>query len=75
MFGQDRDITMCATLPEWNSIGRWVKPKSKSIKQQKESLCNIFDVMVRGNMNAACGQLSSDYRKSCYTASDITKEM
>ena len=34
-------------------------PKSKNIKQQKESLCNIFDVMVRGNMNAACLQVRS----------------
>lgn len=49
MFGQDRDITMCATLPEWNSIGRWVKPKSKSIKilrdtEENVELDYVFDV-------------------------------
>ena len=49
MFGQDRDITMCATLPEWNSIGRWIKPKSKSIKilrdtEENVELDYVFDV-------------------------------
>lgn len=49
MFGQDRDITMCATLPEWNSIGRWVKLKSKSIKilrdtEENVELDYVFDV-------------------------------
>lgn len=53
----------------------------------KERIAQFFDILKKyglnvtvrrefgGNMNAACGQLSSDYRKSCYTASDITKEM
>ena len=49
MFGQDKDITMCATLPEWNSIGRWVKPKRKSIKILRDTendvqLDYVFDV-------------------------------
>lgn len=34
-------------------------PKSNNVDQQKESLCNIFDVMVKGNMNAACLQIRS----------------
>ena len=53
----------------------------------KERIAQFFDILKKyglnvtvrrefgGNMNAACGQLSSDYRKSCYTASYITKEM
>ena len=71
-----------ATNPKYEFRATWLTtgfsidwPKSKNIELQKENLCKIFDVMERGNMNAACGQLSSDYRKSCYTASDITKEM
>ena len=32
MFAQNPDVTMCATLEEWNSIGRWVKPHSTSMK-------------------------------------------
>ena len=34
-------------------------PKSNNIEQQKESLCKIFDVMSKGNMNAACLQVRS----------------
>lgn len=34
-------------------------PKTHAIKQQKESLCQILDVMARGNMNAACLQVRS----------------
>lgn len=37
MFAQRDDVTMCATLEEWNSIGRWVKPKSKGIKVLEDS--------------------------------------
>lgn len=49
MFGQDKDVTMCATLEEWNSIGRWIKPHSKSLKILKDtesgvSLNYVFDV-------------------------------
>ena len=29
-------------------------PKSTNVEQQKEGLCNILDVMARGNMNVAC---------------------
>ena len=32
MFAQNPNVTMCATLEEWNSIGRWVKPHSTSMK-------------------------------------------
>lgn len=34
-------------------------PKSNNIEQQKESICKIFDVMSKGNMNAACLQVRS----------------
>ncbi|MBQ9144390.1 MAG: family 10 glycosylhydrolase, partial [Paludibacteraceae bacterium] len=34
-------------------------PKSHNVAQQKESLCKIFDVMAKGNMNAACLQVRS----------------
>lgn len=34
-------------------------PKTKNVDQQKKTLCNIFDVMQRGNMNAACLQVRS----------------
>ena len=34
-------------------------PKTTNIDAQKESLCKIFDVMARGNMNAACLQIRS----------------
>ncbi len=49
MFAQRDDVTMCATLEEWNSIGRWVKPKSKGIKvledsEDEMSLKYVFDV-------------------------------
>ena len=29
-------------------------PNTTNVKLQKEALCDIFDVMVRGNMNAVC---------------------
>lgn len=49
MFGQDKDITMCATLEEWNSIGRWIKPHSTSLKILRDTdndmlLDYVFDV-------------------------------
>ena len=34
-------------------------PKSNNIQQQQVSLCNIFDVMLKGNMNAVCLQVRS----------------
>ena len=34
-------------------------PKTHNVETQKESLCKIFDVMARGNMNAACIQVRS----------------
>lgn len=49
MFGQDKNVTMCATLDEWNSIGRWVKPHSTSLRTLKDvendvQLEYVFDV-------------------------------
>ena len=49
MYAQNKDVTMCATLEEWNSIGRWVKPKSQSLKILKDAendtyLEYVFDV-------------------------------
>ena len=49
MFAQNPKVTMCATLEEWNSIGRWVKPNSTSIKILKDTeneiaLDYVFDV-------------------------------
>lgn len=29
-------------------------PKTTNVETQKQTLCNIFDVMAKGNMNAAC---------------------
>jgi len=49
MFGQNKNITMCATLEEWNSIGRWIKPKSTGLKILRDMdnevvLDYVFDV-------------------------------
>ena len=49
MFAQNPDVTMCATLEEWNSIGRWVKPHSTSMKilrdtENEIALDYVFDV-------------------------------
>ena len=49
MFGQDKNVTMCATLDEWNSIGRWVKPHSTGLRTLKDvendvQLEYVFDV-------------------------------
>lgn len=49
MFAQNPNVTMCATLEEWNSIGRWVKPHSTSMKILKDTeneiaLDYVFDV-------------------------------
>lgn len=49
MFAQNPDVTMCATLEEWNSIGRWVKPHSTSMKilrdtENEIALNYVFDV-------------------------------
>lgn len=49
MFSNNPNVTMCATLEEWNSIGRWVKPHSTSIKILRDtendvSLDYVFDV-------------------------------
>lgn len=34
-------------------------PKTKNVEQQKKTLCNIFNALQRGNMNAACLQVRS----------------
>ena len=34
-------------------------PKTKNVEQQKKNLCNIFNALQRGNMNAACLQVRS----------------
>lgn len=49
MFAQNPNVTMCATLEEWNAIGRWVKPHSKSMKilrdtENEIALDYVFDV-------------------------------
>lgn len=49
MFAQNPNVTMCATLEEWNSIGRWIKPHSTSMKILRDtendiSLDYVFDV-------------------------------
>lgn len=49
MFGQNKNVSMCATLEEWNSIGRWIKPHSSGIKILRDTEDNIhldyvFDV-------------------------------
>jgi uncharacterized repeat protein (TIGR02543 family) len=55
-----------ATNPKYEFRATWLTtgfsidwPKSKNIELQKENLCKIFDVMERGNMNAACLQVRS----------------
>lgn len=32
MFAQKPDVTMCATLEQWNSVGRWVNKGAKALK-------------------------------------------
>ena len=49
MFAQRPDITMCATMEQWNSVGRWVNKGAKGIRiinnQDDEiSLKYVFDV-------------------------------
>lgn len=49
MFAQRPDVTMCATMEQWNSVGRWVNRGAKGIKiinnQDNEiSLKYVFDV-------------------------------
>lgn len=49
IFEQRPTATACATLQEWNKIGRWVKPQSKGIKIIKDDndeiyLNHVFDI-------------------------------
>lgn len=49
MFAQRPDVTMCATIEQWNSVGRWVNRGTKGIRlidnQEDEiSLKYVFDV-------------------------------
>ena len=54
-----------AEQPKYEFRATWLTgngidwPKSHNVQQQKESLCNILDVMAKGNMNAACLQVRS----------------
>ena len=49
MFGQKPSVTMCATLEQWNSVGRWVNRKAKGIRlienlEDEIYLKYVFDV-------------------------------
>ena len=49
MFAQKPSVTMCATMEQWNSVGRWVNRGAKAIRiinnQENEiSLKYVFDV-------------------------------
>ena len=49
MFAQRPDVTMCATIEQWNSVGRWVNRGAKGIRlidnQEDEiTLKYVFDV-------------------------------
>lgn len=49
MFAQRPDVTMCATIEQWNSVGRWVNRGTKGIRlidnQDDEiTLKYVFDV-------------------------------
>lgn len=49
MFAQRPDVTMCATIEQWNSVGRWVNKGTKGIRiinnQDDEiSLKYVFDL-------------------------------
>lgn len=54
-----------ADYPKYEFRATWLTgngidwPKSHNVAQQKESLCKIFDVMAKRNMNAACLQVRS----------------
>lgn len=57
---------LCAENPTHEFRATWLTtgfgidwPKTTNIDAQKESLCKIFDVMAKGNMNAACLQIRS----------------
>lgn len=55
-FAENPKYEFRATWLTGNGID-W--PKTKNIEQQKQTLINIFDVMAKGNMNAACLQVRS----------------
>ena len=42
MFAQRPDVTMCATMEQWNSVGRWVNRGAKGIKIMKNEI-KIFE--------------------------------
>lgn len=53
------NIQLFADNPKHEFRATWLTngidwPKSHRVDQQKESLCNILDIMARGNMNVAC---------------------
>ena len=59
-------ITVHAEHPKHEFRATWLTtgfgidwPKSRNMESQQKSLCDIFDVMAKGNMNAACIQVRS----------------
>ena len=49
MFAQRPEVTMCATMEQWNSVGRWVNRGAKGIRlidntEDEISLKYVFDV-------------------------------
>lgn len=49
MFAQRHDVTMCATMEQWNSVGRWVNKGAKGIRlidnrDDEIALKYVFDV-------------------------------
>lgn len=57
--------SLWAEQPKYEFRATWLTgngidwPKTTNIERQKEMLCDIFDVMAKGNMNAACLQVRS----------------
>ena len=59
-------LSLQATNPTHEFRATWLTtgfgidwPKTKNVELQKESLCDILDVMAKGNMNAVCLQVRS----------------
>ena len=55
-------LSLQATNPTHEFRATWLTtgfgidwPKTKNVELQKESLCDILDVMAKGNMNAGPG--------------------
>lgn len=83
MYAQNKDVTMCATLEEWNSIGRWVKPKSQSLKILKdvendtylEYVFDVKDTYARSDIpNAYTDEKLNIFKWNANETIDILKE-